>query len=147
VTTRRQADRQGEAQRLQLEAEAQQAREQGRLERLKMLANDPAIQEKYAALLDKGHVLIGHPEHFGNFKDKTERALPASLTAVQHHGYLNKVESFAKLLCGINKMSANDRRKRSDYPKTEDDWKRWEEMRREFAELAPIWVEMGLLRK
>lgn len=138
---------QGDAQRLQLEAEAQQAREQGRVERLKILANDPSVQQKYTAVLDKGHVLITSTEYTGHFKWKSERALPASLSEVQKHGHVRTVENFAKLMCGIGNLAANDRRKRSDYPKTDEDWKRWEDMRREFTELAPIWVEMGLLSK
>lgn len=138
----------GEAQRLQVEADTQKLREQARVERLKSLAADAAIQAKYTPLLDKGYVQLGWNYNRGRVANqKTERAQPLSLSAIQYAGLLKNVEAFAQLMCGVGDTATNDRRKRSDYPKNEEDWKRWEEMRREFSELAPIWVEMGLLSK
>jgi len=138
----------GDAQRMKLETETQQIREQSRLERLTALANDPSIKEKYAALTDKGHIQFAWASIGGRIVTrKTDRAQPMSLTALQSTTVLSNVESFARLMCGYNACAANDRRKRTDYPKTEEDWKRWDEMFRDFKQLAPIWVEMGVLSK
>lgn len=137
----------GDAQRLKVETETQRIREQARVERLRTLASDVNIQEKYSAFLDAGTIVFSMRNDLYFGKERTERKFPASLTQLRQGGHLNSAESFAKVMCGIGPLAANDRRKRADYPRNEDEWKKYEEFYREFIELAPTWVEMGLLLK
>lgn len=135
-----------EAQRLNVQAQTRQFVDRARLERIRALAGDPNVRDKYSAFLDPGHVVfMPNDLYFG--KHRTERKVPASLSDLQRNGHLANAVAFGKAMCGIGPMSVNDRRTRADYPANEEAWKVYEELYREFRELAPEWVRMGMLRE
>lgn len=135
-----------EAERLKVDTQTRLFQDRARLERIRALAEDPNVRDKYSAFLDPGHILfMKNDVYFG--KQRTERKVPASLSDLQHNGHLSSAVAFAKAMCGVGPMSVNDRRTRADYPANEQAWKTYDALYREFCELAPEWVRMGLLRE
>lgn len=114
---------------------------------LRKRAEDPAVQRRYSALLDKGFRRFNsHPK--AAYLDKSIEAEPASWSELNSNGWLADVKSFARALCpqplaGYQDVP-NDRRTRP-YPSTDSEWKQVELMLQEFKSLGPIWVEMKLL--
>jgi hypothetical protein len=114
---------------------------------LRKRAEDPAVQRRYSALLDKGFRRFNsHPK--AAYLDKSIEAEPASWSELNSNGWLADVKSFARALCpqplaGYQDVP-NDRRTRP-YPSTDAEWKQMEPMLQEFKQLGPLWREMGLL--
>lgn len=116
---------------------------------LRKRAEDPAVQRRYSALLDKGFRRFNsHPK--AAYLDKSIEAEPASWSELNSNGWLADTKSFARALCpqplaGYSDVP-NDRRTRP-YPSTDAEWKQAELMLQEFKQLGPTWVEMRLLSK
>lgn len=116
-------------------------------EMLRKRAEDPAVQRRYSALLDKGYRRFNsHPK--AAYLDKSIEPAPASWSELNSNGWLADAKSFARALCpqplaGYADVP-NDRRTRP-YPSNDAEWKQVELMLREFKELGPIWIEMKLL--
>lgn len=116
-------------------------------EMLRKRAEDPAVQRRYSALLDKGYRRFNsHPK--AAYLDKSIEPEPASWSELNSNGWLADVKSFARALCpqplaGYADVP-NDRRTRP-YPSSDGEWKQVESMLLEFKSLGPIWREMGLI--
>lgn len=126
---------------------------QAQLDELKKRAADPAIQAKYQPFLAKGkyRFRLNGGLHGG---DPYDYPVPASLKNLREVGVLNSVKVFfasgagyAQRFQGYNLLGmGNDRPCWPGWPNTEEDWKHVQELYVEFLQLAPIWVETGVLR-
>jgi hypothetical protein len=145
------AEKEAEVKLAELVAEVQQQER----ERKQKLAGSPAIQAKFAPLLSKGRWLYRRVNSTGpNQREHWSRVpLPASVTALSNGGYLADVEGFALAMSGNtytwikDEFDKSNDRPRVKYPNTPEEWKEMEELYRQFLELSPLWVEMGLLER
>jgi hypothetical protein len=120
-------------------------------ERMTTLAKDPAIQADFKAFLIPGRFTFARGDNA-----YAERSLPLSLTTIKRNCCLNDTKRFAQAMCGewvrdnldnVVVNGGNNDRPKSVWPRTDADWKRWDELYDRFCRLAPYWVEMGLLSK
>ncbi len=128
------------------QAESERAKEAARREKLRKLAEDSNVQKKFLPFLEKGIFNFGSPSP----KNRYEFAKPVSLTDLQKIGALEDGRSFAAVGAGKKTekfayASSNDRPK-WNYPTAEEEFKQYEALLIQFKDLAPIWVEMGLLQ-
>lgn len=110
-------------------------------ERLMSLASDETVQAKYRPFLAKGNQYLGSARGAFNLK-KNVLPFPMSYSELIKYGALNDLNNFVNIAC-----SKQNDRPSWPYPKTEADWEKYKELFKEFKELAPIWLEMGFLRK
>ena len=140
---------------LELRAEEASAEREAELEesRLLTLAQSPETRRLYSAFLAAGHYecrngakLPGPPG-------------PVSLANLRYWNVIGDVARFAGFACvrdvpfkkpghGLQWLlfSGNDRPGVADFPETEAQWAEWEERRKQFAELTPVFLDLGLLR-
>lgn len=127
-----------------VDADLAAKKEEQRVTELRKRANDPLVQRKYSAFLDKGLATFSYRSGDGN-SSPGDRPLPASWGELNQNGFIKDVGRFAKSMSadafGVGK---NDRRV-SVMPKTEAEWKETDRLYEDFKQLGPIWVEMGLL--
>lgn len=110
-------------------------------ERLKKLAEDPAIQAKYKALLTPGKFQFNTPQ--GGLPRYSARPEPASLAELSANKWMANAENFARAMSAkphIDYEWINDRPV-PPFPKSTADWTSMDHMLEEFRLLAPIWVE------
>lgn len=120
-------------------------------------AEDPTIQERYQVFLAKGRYLF---DDDWNDKKYSDIPAPASLRRLRELGVLKnefvfwatgtadpEYEGPARKYGYKFQGKGNDRPVTwKGFPKTEEEHARIKERYDEFLELAPIWVEMGLLK-
>jgi hypothetical protein len=121
-------------------------------ERIKVLSEDPAILAKFQPLLAKGKWLFTGDEY----------ALisgPASYTILLKEGYLKGYVPFARAMAGWTNYGRDDfngnpsffkgysDRIRHKMPDTDEEWAEMKQLFEIFKEVAPIWVEKGLLQR
>lgn len=114
---------------------------QSQQDRLETLANDPAVQAKFQPFLAKGRNKIGMANNW-----RYDYPQPASLRLIQKTGCLNSVGAFAAAGAGRSSQFKHNDRPRWSYPTTEEGFKEYVERLELFNELAPIWVQKGLLQ-
>jgi len=140
----------------QSKAEEKSKAENARLEALRKRAADPAVQANYRPFLAKGRFIFKSVYNNKNYHDIPR---PASFRRLRETGVLKNVFVFwssgaghpRKVEYGYRKGykgqgEGNDRPTWSGYPKTEEQLRRCNERFREFLELAPFWIETGVLR-
>lgn len=114
-----------------------------RKEDLEQLANDKQVQDRYTAFLRPGRY------SFARDKVLAQPPSPASYAALVKRSILSDIQYFAYSICGRgdinNRFFNNDRPGRSDFPKSDADWKKYRTLFNDFQDLAPIWRDMGLL--
>jgi hypothetical protein len=131
------------------EQEAALARQEQ--DRKRKLAEDPAIQAQFQPLLAKGRWLFDQ----GQF---SRISAPASYSILLKMGYLRSYETFARAMAGWTNFPRSyspgdgyytefSDRPRHPMPTTEAEWVEMKALHERFKELAPVWVEMGLLAK
>ena len=135
-------------------AEEASKREQDAIlhERLLKQANDPAVKATFAPFLASGRFMFPKPLADRWWYDKSQ---PASLSFLQANGYVANVRTFAFTMAGerrrhpgeANDGSVNDRKPHHRFPTTDPEWTEMERLYEQFKELAPVWVELGLLAK
>jgi hypothetical protein len=120
-------------------------------------AEDPTIQDRYKPFLAKGRFVFNQ-DGSGNGRTYSDIPAPASLRELREHGVLKNEFTFWATGAALGGNSpaykhgyfkqgdGNDRPAWTGYPNTEEDHKLVLERYREFLDLAPIWVEMGVLR-
>lgn len=136
----------GEKQEKLIKAETAALAAKKERERVQKLAADPAIQDQFSPFLALGkfqYVSYGTPS------DVPE---PASYTTLAEKGHLNDEKAFARVMAGYGAPASggavligNDR-PHKPYPTTQAGMKRMGELLELFKELAPVWVEKGMLR-
>ncbi len=134
-----------EADAARLEIQQDLAKQQAAANKIRLLASDKNTQDKFRPFLAKGYKIINYIPKDGTArfrKGNNIRTVPLSFSELTKHGATDKLENFVKI--GTSK---NNDRPPWPYPRTEGDWKMYEEMFEKFKKLAPIWVEMGLLGK
>lgn len=126
------------------ELKKQQSLDAGRAERKRWqdMAKDPAIQAKFKPFLAKGYNdCASNPRWSQN-----EFPRPVSLNVLHKSHALDNGYEFARAGAGkVGMFTFNDRPLWS-YPTREEDLKPFDELLKLFKQLAPIWVEMGLLQ-
>jgi len=138
-------------------AEEKSKAENARLEALRKRAADPAVQAKYNPFLTKGRFIFtkyGHPSRSHDIPR------PASFRRLRETEVLKNVYTFWSSGAAHPQSSkygekhgyrgqghGNDRPSWSGYPKTEEQLRLCTERFHEFLELAPFWIESGVLRK
>ncbi len=137
---RREAELEG--QRAAIESETKLIVTQERLKRLRKLAEDASIQAKYQPFLAKGTYVIG--QRTGTGYQPTEPPQPVSYNTLVTANVFTDLKRFVSAGCGRGTRTRNDR-PRWAYPQSEEDWEKYRAMFEEFRELAPIWLDMGLL--
>jgi len=116
--------------------------ERAERKRLQEMAKDPAIQAKFKPFLAKGYRdCASNPRWSVN-----EFPRPVSLNVLHNSGALNDAYEFARAGAGKVGMFTFNDRPRWGYPTREEDLKQFEPLLKQFKQLAPIWVEMGLLQ-
>lgn len=124
------------------QAAAEATRRLAETEQLRKRAEDPTIQALYAPFLSKGRYVMGTSP-----ARKYEIPRPVSFGGLVQRGVLSSASSFARAGAGGgHPWCWNDRPKWSPVL-TEEDLQRYEGLLTQFKELAPIWMEMGLLQK
>jgi len=124
------------------QAAADATRRDSEAQQLRKRAEDPTIQRLYAPFLSKGLYIMGTSP-----ARKYEVPRPVSFSGLVQRGALSSASMFARAGAGeSHPWSWNDRPKWAPV-KTEDDLQRYEGLLQQFKELAPIWIEMGLLQK
>lgn len=126
----------------QKEAAAKKQRDD-EAKRLRALAQDLVIQSRYSPFLKAGHFQFG-----GLPFRKSDRPLPVSFGELSNKGFLDSVESFAKAMSrspAPNWSTINDRPTYA-LPRTTAEWAEMDRLWKQFLQLAPVWIEMGLLR-
>ena len=126
--------------------------------RLKVRAESSEVKKLYSAFLSKGHYECKNGTRLGG------PPKPVSLENLKWWGVQTDVELFAAFACvrdvpynrqgiagkpsglAILAFSGNDRPGAGDFPSTEEEWDLWEERRKEFNELVPNFLELGMLR-
>lgn len=114
--------------------------------RLKRLAQDPAIQRQYSAFLTPGRLQFNSSPN--GLLRTIDQSLPASFGQLSENQWLENVENFARGLSAQpnpNYNTFNDR-PTLPYPKTQAEWQQMEQRLAQFKELAPVWIELGVLR-
>jgi hypothetical protein len=133
----------------------------------KRRAADPTVQAMYQPFLAKGRFQF-YPQGDREHKPEGYRIpQPASFRRLRECGVLNNVVVFWKTGAGLWGRSRktfnalyyyadndgfasqgyqNDRPTWSGNPNTEAEWRHAEERFNEFLELAPYWIEMGVLQ-
>lgn len=105
--------------------------------RLKKLADDPNIRGKFAPILAKGlYVPCLSPRRVYDYP------VPMSYSGMQACGGTTDLKMFVQLGLG----GWNDRPAWKP-PRSEEDWKQYAELLALFNQLAPIWIEQGVLLK
>lgn len=130
----------------QMLAEAERRKRDEEASRLRKFAEDPNVQRKYAAFLDKGYIQFSFAPGF--IEHRSERPLPASLNDLIGKGWLKDAETFSRAISrrpNTEYRAFNDR-PTLPYPRSDAEWKELERLLEDFKTLAPVWVEMGLLR-
>jgi len=124
------------------QAAADATRRESEAQQLRKRAGDPTIKRLYAPFLSKGLYIMGTSP-----ARKYEVPRPVSFGGLVQEGSLSSPSAFARAGAGVSHpWSWNDRPKWAP-AKTEEDLKRYEALLQQFKELAPIWIEMGLLQK
>lgn len=122
-------------------------KENAERERLQKFAADPSIQAQFRPFLDKALFIMNWEKDI-----RYEKPQPASLNDLTNMGCLTSFEQFLRAATGKwrsqsnNNCIHNDRSKWSwpaNDPERQECEKRWAL----FKDLAPLWVEMGLLAK
>ena len=128
-------------------AKAQELKKQLRLDaeqaarkRLQDMANDPAIQAKFQPFLAKGRC---RPLTYAG---RYPYPMPASFKDIESTRALNDVQRFVWAGSGHLLGFFHNDRPRWQQPNTEAEWKDFEERYNLFRQLAPLWIEMGLLQ-
>ena len=120
-------------------AEAERIRAEAERQRLLKLAQDPAVQAKYAPFLTHGKYMIGtSPKRFHQIPQ------PVSYSRLQRMGALRSPLDFANVGAG-QPFGWNDR-PHWKTPSTQQELEQYTALLQQFRELAPIWVELGLLQ-
>ncbi len=129
-----------------LQQETELTKRQADKDRLRRLAEDPAVQAKYQALLQAGYMQFTSSPR--GLVTRGDRPLPASLGNLSQHGWLRDTETFAKALSRQPNRDYNafNDRPTLPYPQTDAEWKEIERLLEEFRLVSPLWVEMKLLR-
>lgn len=148
VAERQQREADLEAERMRKETRALITERNMEQERREILAKSPEVQANYSPLLTKGKTRPSNNNPGGpgtmTWGDAGKlEAQHVSLTDVQRTNALNSFEDFVRLMTS----TANDR---GCWPPHGGNEKIAAEYRRrfeEFKDLAPLWIEMGLLRK
>ena len=114
--------------------------------RLRALAEDPEVKKQFACFLEKGYLQFTTMSNVT--LDKSQRPAPVSFGDLDRHGWLKKVENFAKAMSpspADGYGPANDRPTRA-YPTTDAEWAEMDRLLEQFKTIGPIWVEMQWLR-
>ncbi len=130
----------------QMLAEAEERKRAEEEARLQKLAEDPNVQKKYVAFLQKGYVQFSFPPGF--MEHRSERPLPVSFNDLNGKGWLKDAENFARAISrrpNTEYRAFNDR-PTHPYPRSDAEWKEMERLLEEFKMLAPVWIKMELLR-
>jgi len=130
---------------LQEQAETRKRAEEDK--RWRALAEDPQVQKKYAAFLEKG--LIKFNTSPSGALNRGSRPTPVSFGDLESQGWLRDVETFARAMSrkpNPDYNVFNDRPTRK-FPTTSAEWDEMKELFDQFKKLGPIWVEMELLLK
>lgn len=126
-------------------------------------AADPTIQARYRPFLTKGRFIFNTARNWSYIgnpgPDFGDIPAPASLRRLKSIGALNNEfvfwatgaglqpsESVAKKYGYHGQGYGNDRHTWGGWPRTEEEHKMIKEQFQEFQELAPLWIEMGLLK-
>ena len=99
-------------------------------------AESQAIQRKFAPFLTKGHQVLSNQGRWVS----TQTPSPLSMTGLMQQHALSNPKRFV----GVAITNHNDRPKWKK-PKKNDDYGEYAALLEEFNQLAPVWVEMGLL--
>jgi hypothetical protein len=138
-----------ENERKEIEAESIRKASAAKQKRLRALANDEGIQEKFAPFLADGWWETGARGSKGMAPRDSEPG-PISIRRLHRYNAVNNFESFVQVARGVTlggmMGNANDRPTWPDTPG--DDKEAWDRLRADwqlFKELAPIWLETGKL--
>lgn len=129
-----------------------------KVEMLRKTAEDPTIQQRYQVFLAKGRYLFNRQD--GPDPAFTDIPAPASLRRLREVGVLDNEFVFWATATGAKHYqhpaqkygykgqgASNDRPVTwRGFPTTEEEHKLAKDRFNEFLQLAPIWVEMGLLK-
>jgi hypothetical protein len=135
----------------QKQAEMKAAVAKAEEDRLRTLAESPGIQAKFAPLLTKGRWLFDRGVY-------SKISAPASYSVLVKQGYLRNYEAFARAMAGWTNFKSDftisgyfytdqSDRPRHKMPETEAEWVELKGLYDTFRDLAPVWVEMGLLAR
>lgn len=151
--------KEAEREQARMKAEAESKAAQAKIDELKKRAADPSVQYEYRPFLQKGRFAF-HTIYTVNNNPPPRYDLPqpASVKRLRELGALNNALVFWKTgaahKSGGNRDKygyygqgfGNDRPTWTGFPTTEEEMKHVEELYAEFMHLAPIWVEMGVLK-
>jgi len=133
------AAKRAEADRIRAGAEAKQR--QAQTDVLRARAEDATIQAKYAPFLTRSRQTVTF------FKNETPQ--PVSVRRIEQLGAHIDYKAFARVGAGHDGKTGSRRgshgRPTWPYPQTEADFDKYKPLFAEFWELAPIWVQTGVL--
>lgn len=128
-------------------AGVQQKKKQLEADRLRALAEDPEVQKLYSPFLTEGTFQFTGPPTGAS--SRSQRPMPVSFGDLNSQGWLASVETFGLAMSTkpykMLYRDSNDRTARA-YPTTSREWDETERLLEQFKLLAPIWIEMKLLR-
>lgn len=116
--------------------------ETARRESLLKRAKDPAIQANYAPFLAKGRANLGG----GTLNAYYDIPAAVSLSLIQQRRALDSPSAFANAGAGKAVGFRHNDRPTWSFPRDEQEMAEMGRRLEEFRELAPVWVELGLLQ-
>ena len=139
-----------DAEQAQIKAEALRIRQQGERDRVLKLANDPAVQARFSPFLSPGR---RYPARYEGSVRWLERKpwgrtppRPVSLRELKTGGVLDNLQNFVVAAASSkSKTSAQNDRPHWPMPATQGEWNDRQSDFVLFGELAPVWVELGVV--
>jgi len=119
-------------------------REKAEKDRLIKLAEDPTIQALYSPFLEKGRTSAssdnsGRGWYFYSYNGPSRTV---RYSAMQRFDMFTDFSDFL-----VAATSSHNDRRTWRYPKTDEEWAEYQKRFELFKELAPVWVELGLIDK
>lgn len=111
---------------------------------LRREAEDPTVRAKFAPFLEKGWYRLARTR---SRRRKLPYPMPASYHDLQNLGSLTSVRSFVMCASGQTRECGYNDRSRWSVPTTEEGWKEMKNRYEQFMRLAPVWMQLGYVRK
>ena len=127
-------------------AEIKAEGEQAAADRLRAMAEDPQVQKPFSAFLTKGTLQFEYGPY--STASHSERPVSVSFGDLDRNEWLKTPENFARALSSRpyqGHRGDTDRSARA-MPEGAKEWEEIDRLLEQFKQLAPIWVEMKLLR-
>ena len=128
----------------ELQEQADKKKRQEESKRLRALAEDRTVQKKFSAFLEKGYIQFNTSAALNRSQNRS----PVSFGDLNSFGWLANAETFARAMSRKpnGEYEVFNDRPTHAYPKTTAEWAEMEQLLEQFKALAPVWVEIELLR-